>query len=547
MLKNETPRGEMEAAEDAYEEQSSGVGSYEEYGDSEAFGENGFDGYEEEDENLADVAERILGARHSKVTTAAPIVTRPEAKSPAGERPKKTSAMTRHIPVRPRDEDLTRTRQLQAAERARRRDEEAKRKAEAEKKRKRAGMIAAALAAVLVIGAGIGTAVAIAKHRAEAAQAEASQAENAQTENDRVNDPASPDDTLAPVEGTDPAGESAQNDAQTSPDDPQNPQDDAQTPVNPDAQEDQPGSDASSADPTADPSADPVTDNPTDVQLNPPSPGHTEQSGEQTGEQTGSQTGSKTDWTAPDLPTYTIHIDFYDRDDLTVQTVATTLGALLANNGITLDAGERPSVDLWNDWLAADQTITVDRYVYVTEDVPQTVAHTTEEIGVDTMPRGQTTVLQEGVDGQSVMHYTVAYKNGAEFDRRLDWEEVVTAMVPARVQVGVGGTLVGKDGITYSYSYRMTCPATAYDTYEYTFSGNYVSTQTAAADFNYFALGTRMYVKNDRFDFGYRVVEEMGTNFDPWEIALWMPADDPNAPQMRAEGYVTDMDIYILD
>ena len=93
---------------------------------------------------------------------------------------------------------------------------------------------------------------------------------------------------------------------------------------------------------------DPVTDNPTDVQLNPPTPGHTEQSGEQTGEQTESQTG----WTAPDLPTYTIHIDFYDRDDLTVQTVATTLGALLASNGITLDAGERPSVDLWNDWLA---------------------------------------------------------------------------------------------------------------------------------------------------------------------------------------------------
>ena len=50
MLKNETPRGEMEAAEDAYEEQSSGVGSYEEYGDSEAFGENGFDGYEEEED-----------------------------------------------------------------------------------------------------------------------------------------------------------------------------------------------------------------------------------------------------------------------------------------------------------------------------------------------------------------------------------------------------------------------------------------------------------------------------------------------------------------
>ena len=73
------------------------------------------------------------------------------------------------------------------------------------------------------------------------------------------------------------------------------------------------------------------------------------------------------------------------------------------------------------------------------------------------------------------------------------------------------------------------------------------ATRTAAADFNYFALGTRMYVKNNRYDFGYRVVEETGSNFDPWEIALWMPADDPNAALMTAEGYVYDMEVYILD
>ncbi len=540
MLENETPRGEYEIAGDENEEMT--PDSWEAYGDSEAGEYENDEIYEEEEEdgNLADVAERILGARHSRVTTAAPIVTRPEAKSPAGERPKKTSAMTKHIPVRPRNEDLTRTRQLQAAERARRREEEERRRAEAEKKRKRAAVIAVALVAVLLIGAGIGTAAAVAKHRAEANRAK-DPALVTPVDNEQTNAPNDANDALPPIHEADPAGTGTTDDSEN----PENTEDpgtadasgDTQTDTNEQTEnpDEEPGSDSQ---PSDSPSAEqPSTAGPTDVQLNPPSTG-----GNTTGEE-----GDNTEWVPPELPKYWIVVDFYDRPDLTVQTVATTLGALLANNGITLEEGERASVDLWNDWLASDQTITVDKYVYTTEDIPETVAHTREEIGVDTVPRGQTRTLQEGVDGQSVKHYTVAYKNGVEFDRRLDWEEVVTAMVPEKVQIGVGGTLVGKDGVTYSYAYHFTCPATYYSTSEYTFSGNYVSSRTVAADFNYFALGTKMYVKNNRYDFGYRVVEERGSNFDPWEIAVWMPADDPNAPLMMAEGYVTDMEIYILD
>ncbi len=530
MLENETPHGGYEIAGGENEDRPSG--SWEEYGDSETAEYEDNEIYEEEDGDLADVAERILGARHSRVTTAAPIVTRPEAKAPAGERPKKTSAMTKHIPVRPRNEDLTRTRQLQAAERARRREEQERRKAEAEKKRKRAMLIAAALAAVLVIGAGIGTAVAVAKNRAEANRAKDPGIITPDgTDDGQTNAPNDANDALPPIRETDPAGTEPSENTDTSEhtEDPGTPAD-TQTPENTENQENTENTDEA---PGSDTPAqqEPVTGTETDVQLNPPS---TSGSGEDA-------------WTAPELPKYWIVVDFYDRPYLTVQTVATTLGALLANNGITLEEGERASVDLWNDWLASDQTITVDKYVYTTEDIPQTIAHTREEVGVDTVPRGDVRTLQEGVDGQSVMHYTVAYKNGVEFDRRLDWEEVVTAMVPEKVQVGVGGTLVGKDGVTYSYAYHFTCPATYYSTSEYTFSGNYVSSRTVAADFNYFALGTKMYVKNNRYDFGYRVVEERGSNFDPWEIAVWMPADDPNAPLMMAEGYVTDMEIYILD
>ena len=248
----------------------------------------------------------------------------------------------------------------------------------------------------------------------------------------------------------------------------------------------------------------------------------------------------------PEEPVYEITVDFFLREDLTVYTKATTLGMLLYENGIELEDGEVPSVDLWNDWLAEDMLITVDFYETAAEDVRQFVPHTNEEIGIDTIPRGDINMLQEGVDGESVMHYTVVYKNGAEVERRLDWEEPVKAMVPARYEIGVGGTFVGGDGVTYSYSWRKMCKATYYNIYGNTYSGNYVSTHTVATNFDYIPLGTRMYIKNDRYDFGYRVSEDTG-HLDPWHVDIWMPDDDPNYPLMSVEGVVKDMWVYFLD
>ena len=243
---------------------------------------------------------------------------------------------------------------------------------------------------------------------------------------------------------------------------------------------------------------------------------------------------------------YRIVVDFYDREDLTVYTEGSTLGVILYENGITLSEDEVPSVDLWNDWLAEDMTVTVDRFVTVFEDVLQIVPQTAEEIEVDTIPRGDINMLQTGRDGESIMHYSVTYKNGAEIDRRLDWEEVVEDMVPARYEIGVGGTFVGGDGVTYSYSWKKICKATYYNIYGNTYSGNYVSTHTVATNFDYIPLGTRMYIKNDRYDFGYRVSEDTG-HLDPWQVDIWMPDDDPNAPLMSVEGVVRDMEVYFLD
>ena len=108
------------------------------------------------------------------------------------------------------------------------------------------------------------------------------------------------------------------------------------------------------------------------------------------------------------------------------------------------------------------------------------------------------------------------------------------------------GRVVGRDGTVYSYSWRRTCTATYYNIYGYTYSGKYVSTQTIATNLNTIPLGTRMYIKNDRYDFGYRVAEDTGP-LDPWQVDIWMPDDDPNAPLMSIEGLVKDMEVYFLD
>ncbi len=68
-----------------------------------------------------------------------------------------------------------------------------------------------------------------------------------------------------------------------------------------------------------------------------------------------------------------------------------------------------------------------------------------------------------------------------------------------------------------------------------------------AADFGNFPLGTRLYIKNDRYDFGYRVVEDTGERLDPWQVDIWMDSSDPNYWLMSSEEYVYDMVVYFLD
>ena len=112
---------------------------------------------------------------------------------------------------------------------------------------------------------------------------------------------------------------------------------------------------------------------------------------------------------------------------------------------------------------------------------------------------------------------------------------------------GVGGSFVGSDGVTYSYSYRKVVPATYYNIEGLTYLGTMADESVIAVDMDNIPLGTRLYVKNDRYDFGVRVASDIGGQVDEWEIDIWLSSSNPYYSSFSREGYIYDMEIYYID
>ena len=68
-----------------------------------------------------------------------------------------------------------------------------------------------------------------------------------------------------------------------------------------------------------------------------------------------------------------------------------------------------------------------------------------------------------------------------------------------------------------------------------------------AVDMNYIPLGTKLYVKNDKYDFGVRIASDIGSAIKEWEIDIWIAADNPQLKDFAFTGYHYDMEIYYID
>ena len=248
----------------------------------------------------------------------------------------------------------------------------------------------------------------------------------------------------------------------------------------------------------------------------------------------------------PEEQKFNVVLDFYDKDDVEVSTAKMTLAELLSQCEITLEEGEIPSISL-DSVIAADTTITINKYEYKSETVSEEIPYESTVTETDLIPRGEKNYSQYGENGQANKYYTVEYINGQENSRTLDYEETVKYPVNEVYEEGVGGSFVGSDGVTYSYSYRRVVPATYYNIEGLTYLGTMADESVIAVDMDNIPLGTRLYVKNDRYDFGVRVASDIGGQVDEWEIDIWLSSSNPYYPSFSREGYIHDMEIYYID
>lgn len=245
-------------------------------------------------------------------------------------------------------------------------------------------------------------------------------------------------------------------------------------------------------------------------------------------------------------PEFTITLDFYDREDIVTTVPAMTLSELYAAVGYTPRESDRPSVGL-DDMIAADAYITIDTVEYKNVSVTEVLPYESDIIELDTIPRGEVNYLSYGENGEIVRTYTVEYINDAEVSRTLAWEETTKAPVNETYELGVGGSFVGEDGVTYTYSYKRTVPSTYYNIEGLTYLGTMADETVIAVDPEKIPLGTRVYVKNDVYDFGVRIASDVGPKIEEWEVDVWLSPNDPQYASFAQVGYHYDMEIYYID
>ncbi len=248
----------------------------------------------------------------------------------------------------------------------------------------------------------------------------------------------------------------------------------------------------------------------------------------------------------PDKLKYSVTIDFFEGDDITVATEKITFGGLLDLIGYTLTATDRPSVE--SDFvIAADTVITVDKVAYVNVTVTEDIPYESERIDTDLIMRGTSNYITYGENGMKETVYSVEYVNGVEKNRTYVSEQVIKEPINEKYEYGVGGSFVGADGVTYTYSLRRVVPATYYNLEGLTYIGVDADESVIAVDPNFIPLYTMLYVKNDKYDFGKRIAADTGSLVKGWEIDIWIGDDNPQLADFAWIGYHYDMEIYYID
>ncbi len=245
---------------------------------------------------------------------------------------------------------------------------------------------------------------------------------------------------------------------------------------------------------------------------------------------------------------FKVTLDFFDREDIELYSTKMTLADMLAQSEIELLKGEEATIPL-DTMIGNESTITFDKYEETSDVVTETIPYESEVIETDLIPRGSTNYIQYGANGTTEKTFSVKLKNGEEISRELAYETVAEYPTKEIYELGVGGSFVGGDGKTYTYSYRRIVKATYYylPNDPTTYLGNTPDNHTIAVDMSVIPLGTWLYVKNDRFDFGLRQAQDIGGAIKGDMIDIWLDGSEPGYSSFVSQGLHNDMEVYYVD
>lgn len=163
-------------------------------------------------------------------------------------------------------------------------------------------------------------------------------------------------------------------------------------------------------------------------------------------------------------------------------------------------------------------TRVVTKEVVEEEEIPYKVVRHQEP----TLERGQTKLVQKGQKGLTQNVYRITYINGEEVNKELVSKKVVKSPVDEEIQVGVL-QVVSRGGVDYRFKESKTVEATAYaPTGNRTYTGTWPQRGTIAVDPKVIPLGSKLFVEG----YGAGKAEDIGSAVKGNRIDVFVDTED---------------------
>ncbi len=205
-----------------------------------------------------------------------------------------------------------------------------------------------------------------------------------------------------------------------------------------------------------------------------------------------------------------VTISLHGANEFGVTSPIVTVGEAIDKLSLTLSENDVVNYSL-DDKITDGMEITIDRVEKKERTETTVIPYPVRYVDSQTIPKGTTQVITEGVNGSATQTFEDTYVNGELISSEVIASTDAVEPVEGTAYKGVGGTYTDSMGNTYSYSYYIDVTATAYGVGTgLTATGKVPEIGMIAVDPRVIPLGTQVYVTGSWGDMGVCSAEDTG-------------------------------------